>query len=60
VPRAFYDLLTLDFQTGGKTCTGGFCRMPNSTGQYLPVKGKFLPGGGNFCRVFELKKTRKS
>jgi hypothetical protein len=49
----------LDFQAGGKMCIGGFCRAPNSTGQDLPVKGKFLPGWGIFCRVFESKKARK-
>jgi hypothetical protein len=60
VPNAFYDLLTLDFQTDGKIGLRDFCRVLNSTGQYLPVKGKILPGYGSFCRVFESKKSRKN
>jgi hypothetical protein len=59
MPRGFYILLTLDFQTGGKTGLIVFCRAPDSTGHYLPVKGKNLPGCGNLCRVFESKKARK-
>jgi hypothetical protein len=56
VPRAFYVSLTLDFQRGGKCCAVRYCRSAFLTGQDLPVKGKILPGAGNFCRVLNQTK----
>jgi hypothetical protein len=58
VPEAFYVLLTLDFQTRGKSRVARFCRGAFLTGQDLPVKGKFLPGWRKFLPGFESKPMR--